>query len=127
MGEHKGSAITMLIELMAGLLTGAGYGKQVAWQYDETAGKGNVGHIFCAINPVGFMDIEEIRIRMDSFYDEIKAMPKATGYDSIRLPGEGKRDNLAKNTADGILLNDTLYNALLKLGNDYNVKMPETY
>lgn len=125
MGEHKGSAITMLIELMAGLLTGAGYGKQVAWQYDETAGKGNVGHIFCAINPEGFMEIEETKDRMDSFYDEIKEMPKAAGYDSIRLPGESKRSNLAKNTEAGIRVNDTLYNTLLELGNEYNVKMPE--
>ncbi len=125
MGEHKGSAITMLIELMAGLLTGAGYGKQVAWQYDETAGKGNVGHIFCAINPEGFMNLEETRNRMDSFYDEIKEMPRAAGYESIRLPGESKRNNLANNTENGIKINDTLHNTLLELGNEYNVEMPD--
>lgn len=125
MGGHKGSAITMIIELMAGLLTGAGYGKQVAWQYDETAGKGNVGHIFCAINPEGFMDIEETLGRMDSFYDEIKEMARAVGHDSIRLPGERKRQNMAINIENGIKVNDSLYNTLLELGNEYNVEMPK--
>jgi LDH2 family malate/lactate/ureidoglycolate dehydrogenase len=125
MGEHKGSAITMLIELMAGLLTGAGYGRQVAWQYDESAGKGNVGHIFCAINPEGFMEIEKTKERMDNFHDEIKEMPRAAGYDSIRLPGESKRSNMAKNTEAGIRINETLYKTLLELGNEYDVKMPE--
>lgn len=124
MGEHKGSAITMLIELMAGLLTGAGYGKKVAWQYDKESGKSNVGHMFCAINPKGFMDIEEIRVRMDNFYDEIKAMPKAFGYDSIRLPGENRRKNMNRNIENGILLNDTLYSTLIELGYEYNIKIP---
>lgn len=125
MGGHKGSAITMLIELMAGLLTGAGYGKQVAWQYDETSGKGNVGHVFCAMNPEGFIDVNELRNKMDSFYDEIKEMPRAQGFDSIRLPGESRREKLAENTKKGIELNETLYKTLVELGNNLNVKMPE--
>lgn len=125
MGGHKGSAITMLIELMSGLLTGAGYGKQVAWQYDEGSGKGNVGHVFCAMNPEGFLNIDEVRNRMDSFYDEIKNMPKAQGFDSIRLPGESRRESIVENTKNGIELNETLYKTLVELGNNLNVKMPE--
>lgn len=125
MGGHKGSAITMLIELMSGLLTGAGYGKQVAWQYDESSGKGNVGHVFCAMNPEGFLNIDEVRNRMDSFYDEIKNMPKAQGFDSIRLPGESRRESIVKNTMNGIELNETLYKTLVELGDNLNVKMPE--
>lgn len=125
MGGHKGSAITMLIELMAGLLTGAGYGKQVAWQYDENSGKGNVGHIFCAMNPVGFMEADEIRSKMDNFYDEIKGIPKAQGFDSIRLPGESRSKNMDDNIKEGIKLNDTLYKDLVELGNNLGVEMPE--
>jgi len=125
MGEHKGSAISMLIELMSGLLTGAGYGKQVAWQYDESSGKGNVGHVFCAMNPEGFIDINELRSKMDSFYNEIKEMPKAQGFDSIRLPGESRRESMVENTKKGIELNETLYKTLVELGNNLNVKMPE--
>ncbi|MDD4347429.1 MAG: Ldh family oxidoreductase [Desulfitobacteriaceae bacterium] len=125
MGGHKGSAITMLIELMAGLLTGAGYGKQVAWQYDENSGKGNVGHIFCAMNPEGFMEADEIRSKMDNFYDEIKGIPKAQGFDSIRLPGESRSKNMDDNIKEGIKLNDTLYKDLVELGNNLGVEMPE--
>ena len=124
MGGHKGSAITMLIELMAGLLTGAGYGRQVAWQYDESAGKGNVGHIFCAINPENFMDLEEVKARMDNFHNEIKSMPRAAGFEEIRLPGESKRRNYSSNIQNGLEINESLYNTLRDLADSLMVEMP---
>ena len=126
MGAHKGAALAMAIEMMAGLLTGAGYGKGVIWQYSDSPQPSNVGHLLIAFNPEGFLDKATIKSRMDDMIKEMKGMPKAIGIEEIRMPGERERELVKVNLENGITLSKELVEKFEQLSAKLSVPMPKS-
>ena len=86
---HKGYGMTMVMELLAGVLTGADF----PWQHrDDRAAKHtyepNLGHFFVALNPELFMTREEFLGRVDQMIEAAKASETADGGKEILVPGE---------------------------------------
>lgn len=87
-GGVKGAALAMLMDLLAGVLTGANYGGAVKSLYFDHSAPQNVGHLFIAIRPDLFMPREAFEHRMDAFVERVKDLPRAAGFDEILMPGE---------------------------------------
>jgi LDH2 family malate/lactate/ureidoglycolate dehydrogenase len=87
-GGVKGSALSMLMEIMAGVLTGANFAGGVKSLYFDHSAPQNVGHLFIAIRPNLFMSSDEFGQRMDTLAERAKECPKAEGFDEILMPGE---------------------------------------
>jgi LDH2 family malate/lactate/ureidoglycolate dehydrogenase len=117
---HKGYGLTMVMELLAGVLTGADF----PWQHrDDRAAKHtyepNLGHFFMAINPELFMGREEFGGRVDQMIDAAKASEKAEGVKEILVPGETEMRARERNLArGGVPLLPSTYKGLL----DYKQK-----
>jgi len=126
MGGHKGAALAMAIEMLAGLLTGAGFGKGVIWQYSDSPEPSNVGNLFIALNPGGFMTEDEFKDKMDQMIGEMKGLAKAYGFTEIRIPGEKRRMLAKTNMERGIALSQDLFEKLKDFAIKLNVKMPST-
>ncbi len=88
MAGHKGYGIAVLIEVLSGVLTGAGFTKGVKRWLTEFKEPVNQGHAFLAINIGAMMPIQQFKDRMDAMIQEIRSAPKAKGADRIYLPGE---------------------------------------
>lgn len=86
-GGPKGSGIAMLMDIMGGVFSGAGFAGGVRDQYKETEPQ-NVGHFFIAIKPGLFMTNEMFLERMDVLVERVHDAPKADGFDEILMPGE---------------------------------------
>ncbi|KAI0387224.1 putative malate dehydrogenase [Hypomontagnella monticulosa] len=86
-GGPKGSGIAILMDIMAGVLSGAAFGGDVGDQYKETRPQ-NVGHCFIAIKPDVFMSSENFRSRMDTLARRVHAVTPATGFEEVLFPGE---------------------------------------
>lgn len=84
----KGSALSLTVEHMAGVLTGAGYGRGVAWQYGNSEEPANVGHFMVLVKADCFMEEMEYQERTETFVSEIKDIDLAPGFEAIKLPGE---------------------------------------
>lgn len=82
MAEHKGSAIAMAIDILAGVLSGAGYLNNVNRFYSDTNECMNVGHCFIVMNPSMIFG-EGFCNTVDEYIKEVKA----TG-DNVLYPGE---------------------------------------
>lgn len=123
-GGIKGSVLGTMMDLMAGVLTGANYGGEVKSLYFDHSGPQNVGHLFFAIRPDLFMPLSGFETRMDSFHDRIKALPRAAGVDEILMPGEPEARNEARRRAEGIPVTDNVVDDLQKLGAEYGVGFP---
>ncbi|KJS83032.1 MAG: hypothetical protein JM58_13480 [Peptococcaceae bacterium BICA1-8] len=126
MGAHKGAALAMAIEMMAGLLTGAGYGKGVIWQYSDSPQPSNVGHLLIAFNPEGFLDKATIKSKMDDMIKQMKDMPKAIGVEEIRMPGARERELVKINLENGITLSKELVEKFEQLSAKLSVPMPKS-
>ncbi|MDF2962826.1 MAG: putative oxidoreductase YjmC [Paenibacillus sp.] len=87
-GGPKGYAISMFIDILSGVLTGAGFGKYVSNMYDNWQEDQNVGHCFIAIDISRFIPLTEFKDRMDDYIRSLKAEPKAPGVPEILIPGE---------------------------------------
>ncbi|GAA3830875.1 L-sulfolactate dehydrogenase [Sphaerisporangium flaviroseum] len=76
-GEHKGSALCLAIELLAGTVAGAAMGGQVDDEY-------SLGAMFLAVNPVS-----GAHHHVSALVDEIVASIPMQGADNVQVPGQG--------------------------------------
>jgi LDH2 family malate/lactate/ureidoglycolate dehydrogenase len=108
--EHKGYGLTLVMETLAGILTGA---KFCLDHNRETFRSGteehDLGHFFLALNPEMFMPIDEFTARVDRMIDDVKKSELAEGVSEVLLPGEPEMRNRERNLREGIpLLPSTL-------------------
>lgn len=113
-GGAKGAALAMLMDLLAGVLTGANYGGDVKSLYFDHSEPQNVGHLFIAIKPDLFVPQEEFENRMDTFVKRVKSLPRAQGFDEILMPGEPEEKVTTERLTSGIPLSIEVRDSLLK-------------
>ena len=102
MGGPKGSGLSMLMDLLCGVLTGAAFAGNVGDQYKHYERPQNVGHFIMAFRPDLFIDAESYIQRMNTLVETIKQNPTAEGFDEIMIPGEPESRNEAKRLREGI-------------------------
>lgn len=111
-GGAKGSGIAMMIDVFAGVLSGAAYGSHIRNPFTEPDKPMNTGHCMIAIDIAKFQDPEVFKTTMDTYRSEIKALKPAAGVDEIFMPGEIECNNYRKNLADGVQLPAAVYREL---------------
>jgi LDH2 family malate/lactate/ureidoglycolate dehydrogenase len=84
----KGSGLSLMMEALGGVMSGAAFGGEVKNQYIDFETPQNVGHFFLAFRPDLFISADEYRARMDELVSRAKASPLAEGFDEVLMPGE---------------------------------------
>ncbi len=107
-GEHKGSGIAFLCEVLAGALTGGGTNNATAPR-DNTAINNMLSII---IDPAAVGDTSQFRADVDAAIDWVKASPPRQGVDEVLIAGEPERRTRAIRRRDGIPLDFTTLAAL---------------
>jgi len=123
MGGAKGYGLSMFIDIISGVLTGAGFGKYVNNMYENWEETQNVGHFFIGIDIKKFMPIEDFKKRIDQYFDEIKSEPKAPGVKEIYIPGEIEQKHVEERKQYGIELPIKVEEELRKWGETYHVNI----
>lgn len=124
-GGPKGYAISMFIDILAGVLTGAGFGKYVNNMYENWEEPQNVGHFFIVLDINNFIPIELFKQRMDQYISEIKAEPKAPNVAEILIPGELEHRRVIEKKANGIELPVKVVKELQEIGERYGLDLKE--
>ena len=73
-GEHKGSGLSMFMDIFGGVISGANFGGDVGDQYNAFDRPQDVGHFFLAMKPDLFVAEAEYRARIDTLIERIKAL-----------------------------------------------------
>jgi L-2-hydroxycarboxylate dehydrogenase (NAD+) len=124
-GGAKGAALAMLMDLLAGVLTGANYGGDVKSLYFDHSEPQNVGHLFIAIKPDLFITKEEFENRMDTFVSRVKSLPRAQGFEEILIPGEPEERKTKERLDSGIPLTTEVRGSLLKEGEHLGIDLSD--
>jgi LDH2 family malate/lactate/ureidoglycolate dehydrogenase len=124
-GGVKGSVLGTLMDLLSGVLTGANFGGDVKSLYFDHSEPQNVGHLFFAIRPDLFLSMTDFEARMDTFYERIKALPRAAGVDEIMLPGEPEQRREDQRRREGIPVTANVIRDLTEEGARAGVAFPE--
>ncbi len=102
MGGPKGSGLSMLMDILGGVISGAAFAGDVADQYKVYDRAQNVGHFFLALKPGLFVGEEAYRDRMNTLVERVRAAPRAEGFDEILIPGEPEARTETRRRAEGI-------------------------
>jgi ureidoglycolate dehydrogenase (NAD+) len=112
---HKGYGISLLIEMLSGVLTGALVTRQVgSWMWDDGTQPTGHGAAFIAIDVNTIMPTEEFARRMESLVDEIHAAPRADGVERLFVPGEMEWERHTRAMEEGIALPEDVVASLRK-------------
>lgn len=124
-GEHKGYGLAVMVEILAGILSGSSLLKNArAWNVDPKSREG-VGHFFLALDFDKFMSLDLYTARVEAMIEELVGSPKKVGVKRIYFPGE--IENLKEKEAkkSGIIVNHacalSLERAATKVGITKNI------
>ena len=118
-GGYKGFGLALMVEVLAGVLTGA--------QFGQNAGvvNGKEGHFFLALNPEIFMPRAEFTSRMDELMAWVKAGQKIEGVSEIYYPGERGQRRAAGMVKDGkVTLAGVAWQTLSEICAETGVALP---
>ncbi|CAG7977854.1 unnamed protein product [Penicillium salamii] len=121
MGGPKGSALSIMMDVFSGVLSGSAFAGHVTNPYDPSK-PADVGHFLVAIKPDLFMTIEEFKGRMDYLYQRVVESEKMAGVDRIYFPGEIEIITEEKRRKEGIPFAAAEIEALKKEADLVNVE-----
>lgn len=120
-GEHKGYGLSVMIEILAGAMTGSPFGL-FADNHDHP--KGGVGHIAIAIAPDFMRDMDAFYDDVETLVEQIKASPPAIGGTGALLPGEIEDRKTEEASRDGLPISDELAGQLARLADGLAIDPP---
>lgn len=118
MAGHKGYAITFMMDILSGALTGSrtGTGVQGPYVADRPSG---AGHMFIAIDVRSADPSDQYLAAVQGLIDEVHSTPLAHGNDRIYYPGEVEDVAAERNLADGgVVLADRTLDDLRALASE---------
>ncbi len=87
MGSHKGYAISFMVDVLSGVLTGSGFGSAVHGPY-QAEHRSGAGHLFVALDVEHFLPLAQFEARTEALIAEMKAVPLAQGFEEVYYPWE---------------------------------------
>lgn len=123
-GGYKGYGLILMIDIIAGVLSGASFGPAVGNHIQNPGLKAstqNLGHAFIAIDVATFMDIAVFKSKVDEYLHILKSCEKAKGITEIFYPGEIEHRKVAEQSKKGILFEKDVIDELIKTGKENGV------
>lgn len=116
-GEYKGYGLSLVTDVLAGVMTGALFGMTV-FQEDTNH---DVGHLMMAINPTLFMSQSDFDTRLEQLISEIKHAPAIDPQRPVMLPGEVEFARMTQREREGIPVARETVDTLRDLAQDIGV------
>ena len=107
MGDAKGAALVLMVEILATCLTGANFGFEASSFFEAEGPSPRVGQCFVLISPEAF--------GADRFTERVETLCAAVlAQEGTRLPGERRLQARARARAEGVALPDALRADLMR-------------
>ena len=123
-GGYKGYGLSLLIDILTGVLSGGGFSTHVRTLYKQVETPSQVAHTCAALRISAFMALKEFHRRMEEMIQLMHSCPAAPGVERIFVPGEIEYETEQRRRAEGIPLNVELRNELNVLGAELGVRPP---
>ena len=102
-GGHKGYGLSLMVDILSGLLSGGHFLEDVGDMWAETEPQG-VSHFFIVIDPIRLLGAGNYYDRMDKFVETIKLSTPSKEGGEILIPGETEYRAIQKHRKSGILI-----------------------
>jgi LDH2 family malate/lactate/ureidoglycolate dehydrogenase len=104
-GGHKGLALAVMLDVLAGVLSGGRFGGMLGLE----PGESGMGQFFLTIDVTRFMPMDTFKARMDELIDQIHNSPKQPGVNRIYVAGEIEWDLESARRSAGVPLEESVF------------------
>lgn len=125
-GGPKGYGLGLVVDVLCGLLAGGRPSPDVGPLYDQFGDPMRLGHAMVAIDISTMRDPDEFRAAMGEYVDRIKSVPTRDDVDEVLLPGELEARTRQENERRGVPLSRATVESLERLGETYELPVPES-
>lgn len=128
LGSHKGFALSAVVDLFSGVLSGANYGPFVPPFVSflpllpNAPGKG-IGHIFGAIRVDAFQEKDIYYHHIDLWIETFKKAAPIVENQPVIIPGEPEYETAKYRSQHGIPLHELVYHDLMEIEKNYNINI----
>lgn len=123
MAEHKGYAVSVMMDVLSGVLSGSGILTEVSGPY-QAEKRSRCGHLVVALDIAAFGPVAAFAERMERMVTELKAVPLAEGFAEVFYPGEMEARNEARHRRDGLDLPEQTRTDLVQVARECGVASP---
>lgn len=121
-GGYKGFGLSMMVEILCGLLTGSPFGPNVSAMFGTPMdAKRLLGHFFLAIRIDAFEDPIMFKSRLKKMVDELRSEPSKDPEKPIIAPGDPEKKTWKKRSKEGIPVPEMVLNQFKQLAGNYKV------
>jgi ureidoglycolate dehydrogenase (NAD+) len=124
LGGYKGYGLAVMVEILSGVLAGAGVAHTVAPLYGPREAPQDVGHFHLALDPGPLVGAGPFADSLARLLAELSATPPGTGHDEVLVPGDPEERAAAERRKTGIPLPPFLWSALREAGDAVGVAPP---
>ena len=125
-GLYKGYGLALAIDILSGVLTGAGFSSGVKSLVQQWKEPQHIGHFFIVIDPTRFMSWEVFSDRMKQLCDSMRTAPLIDPGKPILIPGEPEARIERNRRAKGIPIESKAFQLLQGLTRgEYDYEMPK--
>jgi uncharacterized oxidoreductase len=114
---HKGYALSLLVDFMAGLLTGGGTNVLPGFTPGNCV-------LFIVLDIAAFRSPSDYESQSKAVAERVKNTKPAPGFDKVMLPGEPEQQIAATRSANGIQIDDATWKLLTEDATALNVQIP---
>lgn len=123
-GGYKGYGLNVVIGMLAGVLNGAFFGRDVVDFNKDLETPSNSGHMIFAMRVDNFSPVEEFKREIDRVIREIRESERMEGVDRIWLPGEIEFHKSRERREHGIPLAPAVVEQLRQLATE--LELPDS-
>lgn len=118
---HKGYGLSLLVDILSGVLSGAEFGPYVKSKKRGTKTFVNVGHFFGAVKIENFIELDKFKSTMDSMIQQLKNSQKAKGQNRVYIHGEKEFEKWEEYKKNGVPLGEKVVETLKQLSQELGV------
>ena len=111
---HKGYGLSVMVEILSGVLTGLGFGH-------DPSGRHNDGCFMAVFNVEAFRPVDEFKREVVDFARYLKSCPPADGFHQVYYPGELEHLRTQRALKEGITVEESTWAKLVALAGEYGL------
>ena len=124
LGGYKGYGLALLVEILCGVLAGAGVRSGVGDLYSGGEVRQNTGHFHLAIDPERTVGRDAFAGVLGTLLVELRAIPPARGFDEVLVAGDPEDRARAERERNGVPIVPALWTKLCALSDELGVAVP---
>jgi len=122
-GGHKGYGLSLMVDVLSGVLPGSNFGPDVVATKDGKMNHPRVGHFFMVLDPAFFTDLDMFKKRMDDYIDLLHNSSKAEGCPRVYVHGEKEFEMHDHREKNGIPIDARTVESLQGYADEFGIRL----